>query len=205
MHRSAARAGLLLAVAGLLAVPAWAGAETYTIDAIHSSVSFKIRHLFSKVPGRFNEFEGTIQVDRENLANSKVEVSIDVASIDTANERRDGHLKSPDFFDVENHPKMTFESTKVVPKGGNRAEVHGNLTIHGVTRPVVLDTEILGFGPGMGGFTAGFEATTTIDRKDFGITWNRVLDAGGAVLGDEVEINLNVEAKKQEPESEQAS
>ncbi len=200
MRKAPFRILAALAAAALAAAPALAATETYEIDAVHSSVTFKIRHLVSRVPGRFNDFEGTITVDRENLATAKATVTIDVASIDTGNEKRDGHLKSPDFFDVEKHPKMTFEITKVETKSADKALVHGNLTIKGITKPVTLETDILGFGPGMGGFSSGFEATGTINRKDFGIVWNRVLDAGGAVLGDDVEITINVEAHRQEPE-----
>ena len=197
MTRLLARTAFAIALTVAVAAPALAQGSAYEIDAVHSSVAFKIRHLVSKVPGRFNSFKGTIQVDPANLAAAKVSVEIDTTSIDTANERRDGHLKSADFFEVDKHPKMTFASTKVVPKGEGRAEVHGDLTIKGVTKPVVLDTEILGFGPGRGGaLSAGFEATTTINRKDFGILWNSALDTGGFVLGDEVEITINLEAIK---------
>ncbi len=205
MMKVAFRVLAALGTAALSALPALAAAEKYTIDPVHSVVAFKVRHLVAKVPGRFNVVEGTIDVDRENLATAKVSVTIDVASVDTANERRDGHLKSPDFFDAANQPKMTFESTKVELKGEGKALVHGNLTIRGVTKPVVLDTEVLGFGPGMGGMRAGFEATTTINRKDFGVVWNRVLDTGGAVLGDDVEITINVEAVRVEPEKAEES
>jgi polyisoprenoid-binding protein YceI len=196
MRTRTARAFSVLALLAFVGLPAHAGTEVYDIDAVHSQVAFKIRHLVSKVVGRFNAYEGAIEVDRENIANTKINVTIDVASIDTANDRRDGHLKSPDFFDVENNPKMTFTSTKVVPKGESQAEVHGDLTMRGVTKPVVLQAQILGFGDGMG----GFEATGTINRKDFGIVWNRALDSGGVVLGDEVEISLNVEARRAKPE-----
>lgn len=199
------RSALALAVLAVLVTPALAERTTFQIDAIHSSVGFKIRHLVSKVPGRFNSFNGTIEVDPKDITTGKVHVEIDVASIDTANERRDGHLKSEDFFAVEEHPKMTFESTKIVDKGDGMAEVHGNLTIKGVTKPVVLETEVLGFGPGMGSMRAGFEATTTIDRKEFGIIWNRALDAGGVVLGDDVEISINLEAVAKEEEKEEAT
>jgi polyisoprenoid-binding protein YceI len=204
MKRKIARAALALAALVVLATPALAEKTTFQIDAIHSSVGFKIRHLVSKVPGRFNSFSGTIEVDPKEIASGKVSVEIDVASIDTANERRDGHLKSEDFFAVEEHPKMTFESTKIVDKGDGKAEVHGNLTMKGVTKPVVLDTEVLGFGAGMGAMRAGFEATTTIDRKEFGIVWNRALDAGGVVLGDDVEISINLEAIAKEEEEEKS-
>ncbi len=194
-----------LGAAALAGLPAMGASATYTIDNNHSAATFKIRHLMSKVPGRFNALEGSIEVDPENLSTAKVSVTIDVASVDTGNEGRDGDLKSAKFFEVEKHPKMTFESTKVEMKGEGRALVHGNLTIKGVTKPVILDTEILGFGPGMGGLRAGFEATTTINRQDFGVIWNRVLETGGALLGDDVEITINVEAVRVEPEKAEGS
>lgn len=192
-------AGLSLGfILALAAAPAAAGVETYTIDAAHSMVGFKIRHFVSKVPGRFDVYSGTISVDRENLAATKIEVEIDAASIDTDNEKRDEHLRSPDFFDVEKFPKITYKSTKVTAVGTDKAIVDGNLTMRGVTKPVKLEVEILGYGPdAWGGFRAGYEATTTIDRKEFGIVWNQLLDTGGAVLGDSVEITLNIEAIRQ--------
>jgi polyisoprenoid-binding protein YceI len=187
-------------VAAVAALPALAATETYSIDPSHSQVGFRIRHFVSKVPGRFNTYSGTITLDRENLATTKVSVEVDAASIDTDHEERDKHLRSDDFFAVEKHPKLTFTSTEVVPKGPGRATVKGNLTIRGVTKPVELQADVLGFMPdAWGGFRAGFEASTVIDRKEFGILWNKALDTGGVVLGDEVEIVLNVEAIRQEP------
>jgi polyisoprenoid-binding protein YceI len=196
-----ARTWAALAAVALLAAPALAGTETYTIDSSHSQVAFKVRHLMSKVPGRFNSYSGTITLDRENIKETSISVEIDTSSIDTANEKRDGHLKTADFFDSENHPKMLFQSTSVVPKGKDKAEVHGNLTLLGVTKPVVLEAEILGFGPdAWGGFRSGFEARATVNRKDFGMVWNKILDTGGAILGDEVEIIISLEAIRQAPE-----
>ncbi len=182
------------AIALAASAPAQAAMETFRIDPEHTNIGFKVRHFFSKVPGRFNKFEGQIRLDRENLAKgSSVEITIDAASIDTNDEKRDQHLRSADFFDVANHPKLTFKSTKVRQAGDNKLKVDGNLTIRGVTRPVTLDVDVLGFGKGYG-FRGGFEANTTINRKDFGVAWNDIVEGGGYVLGNDVEIVLNVEA-----------
>ncbi len=195
---STIRRGAITAAAAAIALaasaPAQAAMETFRIDPEHTNIGFKVRHFFSKVPGRFNKFEGQIRLDRENLAKgSSVEITIDAASIDTNDEKRDQHLRSADFFDVANHPKLTFKSTKVRQAGDNKLKVDGNLTIRGVTRPVTLDVDVLGFGKGYG-FRGGFEANTTINRKDFGVAWNDIVEGGGYVLGNDVEIVLNVEA-----------
>jgi polyisoprenoid-binding protein YceI len=189
----------LAVILAVTALPAAAEVETYTIDQSHSMVGFKIRHFVSKVPGRFDDYSGTLTVDRENLAVTKIEVEINAASIDTDNDDRDAHLRSPDFFDVENSPTITFKSTKVTPKGKEKATVEGTLTMRGVTKPVTMEVDILGYSPdAWGGFRAGYEATVTIDRKEFGIVWNKVLDTGGFILGDSVEITLLIEAIRQE-------
>jgi polyisoprenoid-binding protein YceI len=185
---------LSLALAAAMGAPAQAG-DTWVVDPSHSEASFRIRHLVSNVSGRFNEFEGTIEVDKENPSASSVTFKIKTASIDTGNERRDGHLRSADFFDVENHPEITFESTAVEAKGEDLYHVTGNLTMRGVTKEVTLPVQYLGSMAGMGGSeTAGFEIETTIDRKDYGIEWNRTLDQGGVVLGDEVKVRIAIEA-----------
>jgi polyisoprenoid-binding protein YceI len=187
---------LVLAAAGA----AQAAPETYVIDAVHSSVAFSVRHFTSKVPGRFNKFEGTIVVDPKDLATTQIDVSIDVASIDTAIADRDGHLKSPDFFDVAKHPKATFKSTKVTPAGPGRAKIEGTLTLRGVSKPVVLEAEVLGFGPGMGGhWVGGFEAKGRINRQDFGVAWNKAIEGGGLVLSNDVDLVINVEAGRKDP------
>ena len=173
-------------------------ADTYFIDVGHSNVSFSIRHFFSKVPGRFTKYEGAIVYDPQDLAKSSVNVTIDTASIDTDLPDRDKHLKSPDFFDAEKFPKITFASTKVKPAGTGKAQVEGTLTMKGVSKPVTLDIEVLGTGPdGWGNVRGGFEGKTKVNRHDFGVAWNKVLEGGGTVLGDEVEIVLNVEGLKQ--------
>jgi polyisoprenoid-binding protein YceI len=191
----------LLVMAALAAAPALAAVEKYTIDPAHSQVGFKIRHFVSKVPGRFGKFSGTIALDPASLASASVAVEIDPASINTDIADRDKHLRSADFFDVEKFPKMSFESTEVVPKGPNKALLRGNLTMHGVTKPVELEVDVLGYSPdSWGGYRGGFEAHGTINRKEFGIVWNKVLDAGGLMLGEEVEIILNIEAVREKPE-----
>ena len=183
-----------------LEAPPARAADTYTIDVGHSNVSFLIRHFFSKVPGRFGKYEGTIVYDAEDLSKSSVNVTIDAASINTDVADRDKHLKSGDFFDVEKFPKITFTSTKVKPLGKTKAQVEGNLTIKGVSKPVTLDVEVLGTGPDAWGNTrGGFEGRTKVNRQDFGVAWNKVVEGGGTVLGDEVEITLNLEAVRQKP------
>ncbi len=186
----------VLAAVALLSVaptPALAETETYRIDAEHTNIGFKIRHFFAKVQGRFNTFEGQIVLDRDNLTKgSTVEIVIDTASIDTNDDSRDKHLRSPDFFDAENHPKMTFKSKKVRSAGKNKLKVEGDLTIRGITKPVTLEVDVLGFGKGYG-FRGGFEVSTTIDRMDFKVSWNDIVEGAG-VLGDDVEILMNIEA-----------
>lgn len=199
-------ASLLLAPALLLggtapaaapaAEPAPAAPITWQIDASHSEVSFRIRHLVSRVRGGFNDFSGSIVADPANLSTGTVQVEIKTASIDTNNERRDNHLRSGDFFDAPTHPTITFRSTRV-EANGRALKVHGNLTMRGVTRPVVLEGRLLEVGGAAGKRRIGFEASTTINRMDYGVSWNRAAEGGGAVLGDEVEITLNVEAVEQ--------
>jgi polyisoprenoid-binding protein YceI len=188
----------LCAAPGAATIPAFGATETYRIDPEHTNVGFRIRHFFSKVPGRFNTFEGTITLDRQDLSKGSVEITIDASSIDTNEPARDKHLRSADFFDAEKHPKIAFRSTEVKKVADNRLKVSGNLTIRGVTKPVTLDVEVLGFGPGYG-FRGAFEARTTINRQDFGVAWNDVVEGGGAVLGNEVEILINLEAVRQSP------
>jgi polyisoprenoid-binding protein YceI len=192
----------LLAAAALVltliasALPAHA-ADVYEIDPVHSAATFKIKHVFSMVPGRFNTMSGTVTYDPAKIENSIVDVSIDAASINTENERRDGHLRSADFFEVEKYPAVTFKSTKVKKTGENTFEVTGDLTIRGVTKSVVLVAEFLGAGPGPGGpVRAGFHATTQINRMDYGVSWNKQLDTGGLLLGTDVMIDISVEGVK---------
>ncbi|HWP64790.1 MAG TPA: YceI family protein [Candidatus Limnocylindria bacterium] len=182
-------------------LPAPATAATYKVDPGHTSVTFLVRHLLTNVEGRFRTFEGTIVFDPAEPEKTVVKGTIDVASIDTNVEKRDEHLRSPDFFDVAKYPKIEFVSTGVsdVDRETNTGKLHGNLTIHGVTKPVVLDAQFLGAATDpWGNKKGGFTATTTINRKDFGLTWNKSLETGGLLVGDEVTIRLNVEGDVQE-------
>lgn len=192
-----ALAGTALALL-LVTAPATAD-EVFTIDRAHSEISFRIRHMMSRVQGSFGDYEGTINLSREQPERSSVEFRIKAASIDTNNERRDNHLRSDDFFDVEQHPEIVFKSTRIVPKGENAFEVHGDFTMRGVTKAIVVPVTFLGEMKDARGRTkAGWEASATLDRKDFGIVWNQTLDTGGFVLGDEVEVSINLQAAKQE-------
>jgi len=196
MPKSLFAAFLALGALALASPAAQAETTEYAFDGAHTSAEFKVRHIFTQVPGRFTQLSGTLQLDEKNLANSSVEVTIPATSVSTSNERRDNHLRTEDFFWVEKHPNITFKSTKVVPGESDAFQVLGDLTIRGVTRPVTLEVRKLGIvdAGAMMGRRAGFEASTTINRKDFGIVWNRDLDQGGVLLGDDVIIALNVEA-----------
>ncbi|WP_306597720.1 YceI family protein [Geothrix sp. 21YS21S-2] len=190
----------VLGTALLLASPDPAFArDLYRIDPTHSQVGFRVRHLVTRVPGEFRVFEGTLEVDGQDLSRSSVAVTIQAASVDTRLEARDNHLRSADFFDAERHPLITFRSTRVVDRGQGRLEVTGDLTIKGITRPVTLAAMSLGaVRTPFKDTRAGFEGTVKVNRKDFGMNWNLPLDLGGTVLGEEVEISLAVEAIKQE-------
>jgi polyisoprenoid-binding protein YceI len=168
---------------------------TWNIDASHSTVGFAIRHMvFSKVRGRFLKLTGAIRLE-DDLAKSAVEVTIDAASIDTGTEQRDNHLRGADFFDVEKFPELRFKSKRVEPVGTERLRVIGDLTIRDTTREVVLEAESTGRGKDpWGNERLGFAAKTAIDRKDFGLHWNQLLEAGGVLVGDRVEIELDVQA-----------
>ncbi len=169
-------------------------AGTWDIDPVHSDVSFSVRHMMvSKVRGRFGSFSGEI-VTGEDITGSRVTATIDATSIDTNNEQRDNHIRSADFFAVTSHPTWTFASTGVRAEDGDLF-LDGELTIKGVTRPVTLALEVEGFGPdAYGGTRAGFSATTTVNRNDFGVDIVMPLDGGGVVVGDKVTINLEIEA-----------
>ena len=185
-----------LAVAALAAAPTFA-ADTWTIDKAHSEALFTIKHLVSRVTGRFNDFSGTVNTDAANPAASTVEFSINAASIDTSDAKRDEHLRSPDFFETAKFPTITFKSSKVTPAGANKYQVEGTLTLHGVSKQVTLPVEFLGFVKDpWGNDRAGFAIETTLNRKDFGVVWNKALDAGGFVLGDDVKVVINLEAVK---------
>ncbi|HLM69627.1 MAG TPA: YceI family protein [Longimicrobium sp.] len=168
----------------------------WQIDVSHSELTFRIRHLVSRVSGQFNTWSGTIVADPESLAGGSVSVDIQTASIDTNNERRDTHLRSADFFDAPSHPTITFRSTRVTANGRD-IQVHGNLTMRGVTRPVVLQGRMLEVAGTAGRRRIGFEAQTQINRMDYGVSWNRGAEGGGVVLGDEVTISIAIEAVEQ--------
>jgi polyisoprenoid-binding protein YceI len=172
--------------------------STWTIDPAHSSVEFSVRHLMiSTVKGRFAQVEGTVVLDEANPAASSAEISVDVASIDTREGQRDAHLRSADFFEAEKYPTITFRSSAVQDVTGDRFTLAGDLTIHGVTRPVTLDVVSEGRGKDpWGGERAGYSATTRIKRSDFGLTWNQLLETGGLAVSDEVKIALDVELVK---------
>jgi polyisoprenoid-binding protein YceI len=170
--------------------------NTWNIDATHSTVGFSIRHMvFSKVRGRFSKHTGAIQIDDRDLSKSWVEVAIDAASIDTGTAQRDTHLRSADFFDVERFPMLRFRSTRVEDIGEGRLRVIGDLTIRDVTREIALDVESAGRGiDPWGNERIGFVAKAAINRKDFGLTWNQLLEAGGVLVGERVDIELDVQA-----------
>ena len=178
------------------ALPAPADTATYRIDVGHSELSFRIRHLMSRANGTFREWAGTLTADPADWSTGSVDVTIQAASIDTRHERRDADLRSENFFDVANHPTITFKSTKV-EVDGSRITVTGDLTMKGVTRPVVLTGEFLGrMGAGTERERIGFSATGKLNRMDYGIVWNRAVEGGGVLLGDEVEITLAIEATR---------
>jgi len=183
-----------------LALPSLVRAATWDLDPAHTSVQFSVRHLMvSTVRGAFGKVAGTVAVDEQDLTRSKIQATIDAASIDTRIEKRDAHLKSPDFLDVAKYPTISFVSKKIERVAPDHFKVTGDLTLHGVTREATLDVE--GPTPEMndpwGKTRAGAQATTTINRKDFGLTWNQALEAGGVAVGDEVKITIDVEATKQ--------
>jgi polyisoprenoid-binding protein YceI len=191
-----------VALAAVLTASPAMGAETFVIDKGHSEVGFQIRHMMSKVRGRFTDFEGRIEADRAKPQASSVELTIQATSIDTANATRDKDLQGADFFDVEKHPTITFKSTRMTPKGKDAYDVTGTLTMRGVSKEITLPVTFLGFMKNMRGQdTAGFETAVTLNRKDFGIVWNRALDAGGVLLGDEVYVSINLETRKDAPPS----
>ncbi len=188
----------LLALSVLAALPlvAQAPADTFVVDKNHSTATFKVRHMVSNVVGQFRDFNANVNVDRANPAKSSVEFTIQAASIDTGNANRDTHLKSPDFFDVEKFPTITFKSTSITAKSKNDFDVTGDLTMHGVTKRVTLPVTFGGFQNTARGEKAGFEIETTLNRKDYGVLWNKTLDEGGYLLGDDVKVTINLEMDK---------
>ena len=189
---------LTAAAAVLAASPVLA--DTYVIDKSHSDASFLIRHMMSKVRGQFTDYAGTINVDPAKPESASVEFTVKTASIDTANDNRDKDLRGANFFDVEKFPEITFKSTKVKATGKDKYDVTGTLTMRGVSKEVTLPVQFLGFGKDpWGNDKAGFSIDFTLNRKDFGLVWNKTLDTGGVLLGDEVWVSINLEtAKKKE-------
>jgi polyisoprenoid-binding protein YceI len=179
--------------AGQTQIPGYV-AGTWTIDPVHSEVGFSVRHMMvSKVRGKFTKFDGEL-VTADDVLASSVTAEIDLASIETGAEQRDAHLRSPDFFDTENHPLMTYRSTGIRQHSDDFI-VDGELTLKGVTRSVPLKLELNGFGPdAYGGTRAGFTATAEINRQDFGVNWNAAMETGGVVVSDKVSIHLEIEA-----------
>jgi polyisoprenoid-binding protein YceI len=172
--------------------------RTYQIDKAHSEATFQVRHLLSKVRGRFSDFAGTIQFDENAPAGSAVEFTIQASSIDTAEPDRDKHLRSGDFFDVETFPALTFKSASVTPHGGGHFDVAGPLTIHGTSKAITIPVTYLGTARDpWGRERAAFEAEVTLNRKDFGLNWNAALETGGFLVGDEVRVSLSIQAVAQ--------
>ena len=187
---------LSLGLLGSLAAAGAAHASEWEVDPAHTTATFAVRHLMvSTVKGSFQKVNGTVSLDEANPARSKIEIAIDAGSIDTRNEQRDGHLKSPDFFDVAKYPKLEFKSTKIEKVGKDRFKVVGDLTMRGVVRPVTLDVE----GPTppvkdmMGRVVRGVVARGKLSRKDWGLVWNKTLEGGGVLVSDEVQLEVNAE------------
>jgi len=183
----------------VMAARSAAAEGVWEIDAAHSTVQFSVRHMMvSNVRGEFRNVSGTVRGDEKDPMHAQVEATIDTTSIDTRNEKRDGHLKSPDFLDAERYPTMTFRSKRIEKTDNGRYRVTGDLALHGVTREVTLDVD----GPTapvkdpMGNLRAGAQATAKLDRRDFGITWSKALDGGGVMVGDEVDVTIDVEATR---------
>ena len=196
-HLAIAFAALALAATAAFAAPA-----TYKIDPSHSSATFKVRHLMiSNVSGEFSGVTGTLKGDLSVPQTASIEASVDVSTVNTREPKRDGHLKSPDFFDVAKNPTMTFKSKKIAVASPGKLKVLGDLTIKGVTKEVMLDVD----GPTAetkdpwGNMRIGASATTTINRQDFGVSWNKTLDAGGVMVGDQVSITIDIEFVKEVP------
>lgn len=190
---------ILVALVLTIAVPLAASADTWQIDTGHTSIGFTVRHMtISSVRGQFNKFAGTITVKGNNPASASIDVTVDTASIDTRSPDRDADLKSSNFLDVAKYPTMTFKSKKIEAVGGGKYKVIGDLTLHGVTKPVTLVVDVPGppIKDPWGNMRAGASATAKISRKAFGLTWNKLIEAGGAVVGDEVSISIDVEAVK---------
>ena len=192
----------LTAALALSASVATAAQNTYTVDKAHSEAGFKVRHLMGKVPGRFTDFSGSIGFDAARPESSSVEFHVRAASVDTDVADRDKHLRSADFFDVENHAELIFKSESIKRTGKDRYDVIGTLSIRGVEKKITLPVVFNGQSKDpWGNERIGFSAAVTLNRKDYGIVWNKALDQGGFVLGDEVWVTLEIEAVQQKPAS----
>jgi polyisoprenoid-binding protein YceI len=175
-------------------VAAKKAAHTYTVDKTHSEVAFEVRHLLTKVRGRFTDFTGTVVFDQEHLDQSSASLTIDASSVDTGTPDRDTHLRADDFFAVGTHPMLTFTSSRVVKTGDDTYDVVGTLTIRGVAKEITMLVTYLGTATDpWGNLRAGFEAEVKLNRKDFGLTWNAALETGGFLVGDEVRIHLSIQ------------
>ena len=171
----------------------------WAVDGTHSAVEFSVKHMMiSNVRGNFQKFEAEIVADASDLTSAEIQFSIDVASIDTRDAQRNGHLLSADFFDVEKYPQISFKSTKITSKGAGEYALGGDLSIHGVTQPVTFDVSFEGEGKDpWGNHRAGFSAKAVINRKDYGLSWNTLLETGGVLIGEQVKVSLQLEAIKQ--------
>ncbi len=172
----------------------------WKLDGVHSSIDFSVRHMMiAKVKGTFLTFDAEIVADPEDLTTAEIEFTVDLSSIDTRNDDRDAHLRSADFFDVENHPNMTFKATKIVKTGDNEYDVTGDLTIRGVTKPETFKVVYEGGGKDpWGNERVGFSATGKVKRTDYGLVWNSVLETGGVLVGEDVDVSIEIEATKAE-------
>ena len=171
-------------------------AQTWQIDKAHSDIQFTVRHMvITKIRGRFLRWDGTLTLDEQDWSKSRVEIAIDAASISTNDEKRDGHLRSPDFLDAQKFPKLTFRSTKVAPAGGDKLNVAGDLTIRDVTKPITIAVERLGKAKDpWGNIKLTFNGKVIIQREEFGAKWNQALETGGFLVGKDVEIDLEIQA-----------
>jgi polyisoprenoid-binding protein YceI len=196
MKLSVSRMVVALGLTGMLSLPALAGTTTWQIDPKHSSAQFAVTHLMiSTVRGEFHQVNGTVVIDDADISRSSVNVTIDASTVDTREPDRDKHLMSPDFFDVAKYPTITFKSTRVEPAGPGKFKVTGDLTIRGVTKQAVLEATAPkpAIKDPWGLQRTGVSGSTKINRQDFGVAWNKTLDSGGVVVGDEVNITLDVE------------
>jgi polyisoprenoid-binding protein YceI len=188
---------LALTLGALSVLPVQA-ADVYSIDPVHSDASFSIRHFVSNVRGRFNDFSGTVNLDPAKMTSSSVTFTIKASSIDTGNEGRDKHLRTADFFDVEKFPEITFKSTSIAAAGKDQYSVTGDFTMHGVTKRITLPVTFLGNAKdSKGNEKAGFETSATLNRNDYGISY----DPKGLVLGEDVKVSVSIEANKAKPEA----